>query len=478
MIVYLNADGIIEQVVPQNLTQGSNNETLIVIGANLSDYTSLNAIFKLPNKQVLAPRLMTKQDSDYVLNNEIVNVWTCKINKSITNFSGTLELTIDTTDVNGVKVNSYTGAVQIAPTNAPSYPKITESAEDIFNQIFEAYGYIQGKLAEKQDIYDEDLQTNSKDVVGAINELNAKGIQNSGDIAGLTADIEEVRTDIEEISTNIDNIELEIDRINLNVEDNSRAINGLNISINNLDAEVNTNTQDIQRNTSSINELRSEISNVKTNYATKTYVENLYAELSIGGHKSLVFDTKQQFLNWLAGTYQRTDGVLPSNLGIGDVILIKEQGVPDYWVSSISSPMTINNFSEYEVKIDLSDYATLEQLNALSDRVEVVEENLTQITPDVARALKTPMSAPITTKLVAVDTTNSQEMVTIGNNLILENGILSATGGGSGGTSDYENLTNKPQINGVTLIGNKTSANLGLITENDLPQVIRVPAGV
>ena len=141
--------------------------------------------------------------------------------------------------------------------------------------------------------------------------------------------------------------------------------------------------------------------------------------------------------------------------------------------------MTINNFTEYEVKIDIEDYATLEQLNALTDRVEVVEENLTQITPDVVRALKTPMSAPATTKLVAVDTTNSQEMITIGNNLTLENGILSATGGGgSGGTSDYTDLTNKPQINGVTLEGNKTSANLGLITENDLPQVIRVPAGV
>lgn len=34
--------------------------------------------------------------------------------------------------------------------------------------------------------------------------------------------------------------------------------------------------------------------------------------------------------------------------------------------------------------------------------------------------------------------------------------------GGSGGTSDYEVLTNKPQINGVTLEGNKTNADLGI----------------
>lgn len=35
-------------------------------------------------------------------------------------------------------------------------------------------------------------------------------------------------------------------------------------------------------------------------------------------------------------------------------------------------------------------------------------------------------------------------------------------GGGGGGTSDYPALTNKPQINGVELVGNKTSADLNI----------------
>lgn len=38
--------------------------------------------------------------------------------------------------------------------------------------------------------------------------------------------------------------------------------------------------------------------------------------------------------------------------------------------------------------------------------------------------------------------------------------------GGAGGTSDYTDLDNKPQINGTTLSGNKTSANLGI---HDIP---------
>lgn len=35
-------------------------------------------------------------------------------------------------------------------------------------------------------------------------------------------------------------------------------------------------------------------------------------------------------------------------------------------------------------------------------------------------------------------------------------------GGSGGGTSDYESLKNRPQINGTTLSGNKTGAALGL----------------
>lgn len=37
-----------------------------------------------------------------------------------------------------------------------------------------------------------------------------------------------------------------------------------------------------------------------------------------------------------------------------------------------------------------------------------------------------------------------------------------ASSGGGGGTSDYNDLTNKPQINGNTLSGNKTSSQLGI----------------
>lgn len=44
-----------------------------------------------------------------------------------------------------------------------------------------------------------------------------------------------------------------------------------------------------------------------------------------------------------------------------------------------------------------------------------------------------------------------------------ENGVGHAIGGGGGGTADYEALVNKPIINGVTVMGNKTSEEYGLL---------------
>lgn len=47
--------------------------------------------------------------------------------------------------------------------------------------------------------------------------------------------------------------------------------------------------------------------------------------------------------------------------------------------------------------------------------------------------------------------------------LHIVNGTASGGGGGGGGTTDYLDLTNKPQINGVTLTGNKATSDFGLI---------------
>lgn len=45
---------------------------------------------------------------------------------------------------------------------------------------------------------------------------------------------------------------------------------------------------------------------------------------------------------------------------------------------------------------------------------------------------------------------------------------IAENGGGGGGTSNYEQLSNKPQINDVTLSGDKSADDLGLVTKTEL----------
>ena len=59
---------------------------------------------------------------------------------------------------------------------------------------------------------------------------------------------------------------------------------------------------------------------------------------------------------------------------------------------------------------------------------------------------------------------SKQDKLTAGDGITIdENNVISATGGGgSGGTTDYKLLKNKPQINGVELLGNKSLTDLGI----------------
>jgi len=72
-----------------------------------------------------------------------------------------------------------------------------------------------------------------------------------------------------------------------------------------------------------------------------------------------------------------------------------------------------------------------------------------------------------------------QEKLIAGSGIRIVGNTISATGGGSGGTSDYRNLEHKPSINGITLEGDKTAKELGLqkILKVDRTNEISVNSG-
>lgn len=70
---------------------------------------------------------------------------------------------------------------------------------------------------------------------------------------------------------------------------------------------------------------------------------------------------------------------------------------------------------------------------------EFVEVHLdADIAAKLGRVLVTPMSAPASVSLVAVDTSNAQTMLTLGSGLSVSDGVLSASGGGGGGGGGYD----------------------------------------
>lgn len=59
--------------------------------------------------------------------------------------------------------------------------------------------------------------------------------------------------------------------------------------------------------------------------------------------------------------------------------------------------------------------------------------------------------------------TRKLQMLTAGDGIVIdENNVISTIDSGPTGTNNYNNLSNKPRVNGVILEGNKTSEDLGI----------------
>ena len=80
---------------------------------------------------------------------------------------------------------------------------------------------------------------------------------------------------------------------------------------------------------------------------------------------------------------------------------------------------TYRNLTEQVLK-NKEDIAALQEGGGASD----LEGQVSQLNQEMARTLKLPMSAPAKTKLVAVDSTNAQEMIDLAGTLQIKDGAL------------------------------------------------------
>ena len=128
-----------------------------------------------------------------------------------------------------------------------------------------------------------------------------------------------------------------------------------------------------------------------------------------------------------------------------------------------------NRISEYPNRRTINDGYTTKQVTVGRDEGIVSEEgdafnaeNMNDLEDRIDDAINS-VNAPDELTNVVISSPQSGQVLKY-NGSIWVNG---SGGGGGGGTDDYSDLINKPQINGVTLSGNKTTSDLN-ISYNDI----------
>lgn len=209
---------------------------------------------------------------------------------------------------------------------------------------------------------------------------------NSEWYATIRGDVDQLKLSVQDLKTDVDTALMEVSDIDEKLSDIENGTKLISVYQTKQDSGLVTINKTVvggineikNQTTLNINNLESvknELTGVKRDYATLKYVDDLYANISMGGSKSYVFETREQFISWLDGAYKREDSFKPELLNIGDIVLIEEMGVPDYWVKSKSSPMTINDFREYEAKIDVPEVKLDEDsvTKNLNDEIQAVK---------------------------------------------------------------------------------------------------------
>jgi hypothetical protein len=142
------------------------------------------------------------------------------------------------------------------------------------------------------------------------------------------------------------------------------------------------------------------------------------------------------------------------------------------WSKNKVAPSQINKGNEYTK----DDNVSVEELNAIVNNSFNSQDQAEQSLETVKGfRIGSVISGDIPSASILVDP-NKKEIIL---NLILPKGDKGDKGdtgeAGSAGTMDYNDLSNKPQINGSELIGNKTSAEIGLefLTNNELETLLK-----
>lgn len=197
----------------------------------------------------------------------------------------------------------------------------------------------------------------------------------------------------------------------------------------------------------------------------------------VGGHILTKYFDSQDVItsDWLiANSYLNTSN-LSAALDAEDVlrsmgasssafVILNEAGQPIITVNRTTGAFQVLGTPGFDSATLLTRISNLESnaitTSTLGSALTSGHYNISLFANDSAYVTSSALATALATKQDTLTTANAGTNVTI----TTVGGVLkiNATGGGGGGTTDYNALSNRPQINGVTLVGNQTATTLGL----------------
>ncbi|MDR2968585.1 MAG: hypothetical protein LBV32_03150 [Tannerellaceae bacterium] len=113
-----------------------------------------------------------------------------------------------------------------------------------------------------------------------------------------------------------------------------------------------TNDSDFQTGSNVDTKISAHNQNTDAHADIRERIEAVY-NIATGARLGIVFDDTAQFNSWLAGIYEREDGITPADLKVGENIYLRALGEIDLWWDGVQAQQ------QESEKVDLSDYVTL-----------------------------------------------------------------------------------------------------------------------
>lgn len=351
MIILTNAQGDVLNTIPDKVYQGSNLANQVVIVSPWSANLQVTIAYKLPNGDFTEPKLMTAFATNPLPENLQANAWSIDIDEPVTENFGLVEFQFKA--YNGAQIVATGGcSFTVQHGVAPILP--ATPSQTIYEQILEAIGVLSSTIVagdfESKALtpYDSTFEYSKYDVIADFQTYggmyysltdNNKGnlptdttkwaILPYATLTQLSASIQAHNTS----PTAHTDIRTEIANI----------VNG-NTVIEKYQTKVNLVTSWAETPTDET-------------YPSAKLVKTTLDDIKSEGSVNFVFATKQDFLDWIAGTITTDiNGKTVEDLQIGANVFIQEDGETDYWCSSISAPLTINDFTPTKSAINLDNY--------------------------------------------------------------------------------------------------------------------------